>query len=192
MAARPSSVRGDVFLPLAFYHLPPRTPPVPENPALIAHPAYHGYGYFPSDPNHLYRLPQAASITGAGTSADAPNGPAPPSAQFSVEIKNPGQPGAYVDFSIDGAAHRIDGGKRLKLSVSPGAKAAYDRGGGRNATVFAFGGRVRVPAGRIGLGALQARANSLAFSDDAIPVRANGKIRRRYEIHATSFRGDKV
>jgi len=78
----------------------------------------------------LYRLPQAASGSGAGTSADAPNSPAPASAQFSVEIKNAGQPGAYVDFFIDGAAYRIDGGERQKLSVSPGAKVAYDRGGG--------------------------------------------------------------
>ena len=88
-------VRGDLFLPLAFVPLPPRTPPVPENPALIAHPQYPGYGYFPSDPNHLYRLPQAAAVTGAGALADASSGAvstATIAAPLSIEIRSAGRP----------------------------------------------------------------------------------------------------
>jgi hypothetical protein len=59
-------IRGDVFLPLAFYPYSAPGAPVPPAPALIAHPQYPSCGYFPSDPNHLYRLPQPASVTSAG------------------------------------------------------------------------------------------------------------------------------
>jgi hypothetical protein len=69
-------LRSDLFLPLAFTTHPQRIPPVPPDPTLIAHPQYPGYGYFPSDPSHLYRLPQPASVAGAGTSAAASAVPA--------------------------------------------------------------------------------------------------------------------
>ena len=121
-------LRSDLFLPLAFTTHPQPIPRVPTNPVLIAHPQYSGYGYFPSDPNHLYRLPQVASLANAETSGGASAAPA--SAQVPIEIVNAGRSGTNVDCVIDGVAYRIEGGRRQKLAVGPASTITYDRGGG--------------------------------------------------------------
>jgi hypothetical protein len=123
-------VRRDVFLPLGFYPLPPPSPPVPPTPSLIAHPQYPGYGYFPSDPNHLYRLSPLVPVTSAGISGDASTVrvPAVTAAHNLIEIVNTGPPGTNVDYFINGVAYRIEGGGRQKLDVGPRSTVAYDRG----------------------------------------------------------------
>jgi hypothetical protein len=133
-------VRGDVFLPLGFYRLPPPTPPVPPTPALIAHPQYPGYGYFPSDPYHLYRLPPPASATNAVAPADGSTvrDPAAAAAHIPIEIVNAGRPGTNVECVIDGVAYQIEGGGRQKLDVGPKATVAYDRGSGLGTQRYAL------------------------------------------------------
>jgi hypothetical protein len=126
-------VRRDVFFPLGFYPLPPRGAPVPPNPALIAHPQYPGYGYFTSDPDHLYRLPQPVSVTNAGTRSDGSTIRAPAataSARAPIEIINAGPPGASVEYFVDGVAYQIEGGARQKLDVGPRSTVAYHRASG--------------------------------------------------------------
>jgi hypothetical protein len=136
-------VRRDIFLPLGFYQLPPRNPPVPPSPALIPHPQYPGYGYFPSDPDHLYRLPQPSSDASASASADpstptprstaiapAATAPAPLQRPIIIEIVNAGPPETNVYYAVDGVLYQIEGGQRQKIQVSPSSTVAYDPGGG--------------------------------------------------------------
>lgn len=118
-------LRSDLFFPLAFTTHPQAIPPVPADPAPIPHPQYPGYGYFPSDPDHLYRLPQPAAPTvGAETSADASAAPA------SVEIVNAGPPGETVAYVVDGDAHQIEGSRSRTIAVGPDSTIAFDRGAG--------------------------------------------------------------
>ena len=112
-----------------------RPAPVPPSPTLIAHPQYPGYGYFPSDPNYLYRLPAPASVANAGTSGDASTVPVPapapmPGARTPIEIVNAGPPGTTVDYFVDGVAYRIEGGDRQTLYVAPRSTVAFNRGSG--------------------------------------------------------------
>lgn len=127
-------LRSHLFLPLTFTTHPQPIPPVPDNPSLIAHPQYPGYGYFPSDPTHLYRLPQPASLLSAEASPGASPGrasaPASATAPLSVEIVNAGRPGEPVRCVIDGVAYTIEGGGRRKLTAGASSTIAYDRGGG--------------------------------------------------------------
>jgi hypothetical protein len=124
-------LRGDLFLPLAFTTSPQPIPRVPPNPAPIPHPQYPGYGYFPSDPDHLYRLPQPAYSANAQASGGASAPPAPaPAAPVAIEIVNAGRPGVFVDYVVDGVAYKIEGGRRQQLAVGPASTIAYDRGGG--------------------------------------------------------------
>jgi hypothetical protein len=134
-------LRSDIFLPNMFAPLPPRTPPVPPNPTLIPHPQYHGYGYFPSDPTHLYRLPETAAP--GGTTA------APP--QASIEVVNAGGPGTAVDFSIDDATYRVEGGRQQAIGVGPSSTIRYDRGGGLGSQRYALSaGRYEFRPGEAG------------------------------------------
>lgn len=119
-------LRSDLFLPLAFTTHPQRIPPVPADPVLTPHPQYPGYGYFPSDPGHLYRLPQPASPT-----ADTPTSPGASAATpLFVEIVNAGPPGEAVAYLVDGVVHRVEGGRRERIAIGPDSTIAFDRGGG--------------------------------------------------------------
>lgn len=132
-------LRSDLFLPLAFTTHPQRIPPVAPNPALILHPQYPGYGYFPSDPSHLYRLPQPASVTSAETPGGASPAPAPAAtAEIPIEVVNAGRPGTNVDYIIDGVAYKVEGGRRQKLAVGPASTIAYDRGGGLGEQLYSL------------------------------------------------------
>src|SRR5262249_53978175 len=125
--------------PLAFTTRPRPIPPVPPNPTLIAHPQYPGYGYFPSDPTYLYRLPQSPSVAVAGPPRIAPDAPAQTStAQISIDVVNAGRPGAEVDDIIARAAHRIEGGGRHSLAVGSTSTIPYDRGDGLGTQRYAL------------------------------------------------------
>jgi hypothetical protein len=123
----------DLFLPPGFYPMPPRAAQVPVNPSLIPHPQYPGYGYFPSDPDHLYRLPEGATGTTEGATAAASTAGAADGtrgARMSIEIVNTAPAGTTVTFFINGVAYQIEGGGRRKLDVRPRSTIAYDRIGG--------------------------------------------------------------
>jgi hypothetical protein len=121
------NLRSDLFLPLAFTTHPKRIPPVSPNPTLLPHPQYPGYGYFPSDPDHLYRFPQPTSPAstegeqGASTAAESP-------AQVPIEIVNAGPANAGLDYFVDGFGHRLEPGARQKLNVGATSTIAYNRG----------------------------------------------------------------
>ena len=123
----------DLFLPQGFYPMPPLAAQVPVNPGLIPHPQYPGFGYFPSDPDHLYRLPQGATGTTAGATAAASTTGATDGtggARVSIEIVNTAPAGTTVTFYINGVAYQIEGGGRWKLDVRPRSTIAYDRSSG--------------------------------------------------------------
>ncbi len=95
---------------------------------MIAHPQYPGYGYFPSDPNHLYRLPQPASVTGAGAPPRDPSAAAQARpAQTPITIINGGPSGTSVDYVINGVAYHIEAGERQQIEVGPRPTIAYSR-----------------------------------------------------------------
>lgn len=96
----------------------PAPAPLPMGATLVPHPQYPGYGYLPTDPTQLYRLPAPA--------ADAPGDPA--SGRVPVEIRNSGPPGTAVTYEVDGVAYRTEGGGVRKLVVDPKSTIRYDRG----------------------------------------------------------------
>lgn len=127
-------LRSDLFLPNMFAPLPDRPPRVTPDQAIIPHPQYPGFGYFPSDPTHLYHLPQTASVAGTANSAAGAavpaQGPTTAAAEVPIEIVNAGRTGQDLDFVVDGVAYKIEGGARRRLAVGPAPTIAFDRGGG--------------------------------------------------------------
>lgn len=87
--------------------------------ALIPHPQYPGYGYYPSNPSQLYQLPQA------GTSATQTAAPA----QTFAVILNSEASDSPVKYVVDGVVYTTESGRRQQLAVDRGSEIAYDRGG---------------------------------------------------------------
>lgn len=111
----------------------PRQAPIPMGATLIPHPQYPGFGYLPADPTQLYALPQG-SISPAST----PSAPVVAPARVPVVIRNSGQPGAAVDYVVDGVTYRIDGGGAQELAVSPSSTIVYERGGASGARRYSL------------------------------------------------------
>ena len=116
------------------------TPPLPQpmalSAALVPHPQYPGYGYYPSNPAQLYRLPQPVPALNPSPGGDASSGSAPGStpdttapAQISVVIRNPERTGVAVNYVVDGVIYRTESGGLERLLVGPSSAIRYDRGG---------------------------------------------------------------
>ncbi len=128
-------IRRDLWLPPGPWV--PRPQPIPLGATLIAHPQYPGYGYDPSNPTQLYRLPQSASLPSPGPSQGGSAGSVPPStlgaaatpAQVSVVIINAGQTGIAIDYVVDRVAYKTESGQRRRLDVSPTSTILYNCGG---------------------------------------------------------------
>lgn len=129
-------LRRDLFLPVG----PPVRGPqaVPLDAALVPHPQYPGYGYYPSNPSQLYQLPQQAAVanpgpTGAtpGQQPDQRSSPGATSApdQTTVMIVNPASSAGAVEYAVDGVAYKTERGQQQTLAVSPSSTILYNRGG---------------------------------------------------------------
>ncbi len=110
-------IRRDMWLPVGPWV--PRPKPIPPGETLVAHPQYPEYGYYPSNPAQLYRLPQAAGYPGAVAA----------SAELGVVIVNAGKPGTAVEYVVDGFVYKTESGQHQELAAGPGSTIRYQRGG---------------------------------------------------------------